>query len=76
MTTNSAVNARPSKMRSGSGTPMIREFFGIVLKYRARSRNHRIVLKLDDHTLRDIGLTRLEVSYREANTSLCNHTAR
>ena len=76
MTTNSAVNTQQPKMRSGSGTLMIREFFGIVLKYRARSRNHCIVLKLDGHTLRDIGLTSLEVSYREANTSLCNQTAR
>jgi len=51
---------------------MIREISYVVVKWHARNRDHHIARKLDDRILRDIGLTRLEVNYAEAATSLRN----
>jgi uncharacterized protein YjiS (DUF1127 family) len=44
---------------------MIRKLFDAALAWRARSRERRILIGLDDRMLRDLGLTRVEV-YREA----------
>jgi uncharacterized protein YjiS (DUF1127 family) len=54
---------------------MIGRFADIVRKRRDNSGKRRIALRLDDRTLRDIGLTRLEVTYCEATRSLQKHTA-
>jgi uncharacterized protein YjiS (DUF1127 family) len=45
---------------------MISKISDIVLEWRAGRRKRRIAARLDDRTLRDIGLTRLQVTYREA----------
>ena len=44
---------------------MIRWLSHVVLKWRARNRHGRFPLGFDDHMLRDIDLTRLEVIYPE-----------
>ena len=44
---------------------MIRWLSGTVLKWRARNSRSRFPLGFDDHMLRDIDLTRLEVIYSE-----------
>jgi uncharacterized protein YjiS (DUF1127 family) len=65
MTTRLTAGKRPFVSRSGSGTTMIRKLFDAALEWRARSRERRILIGLDDRMLRDLGLTRAEV-YREA----------
>ena len=44
---------------------MIRGLFDIVRKWRARRQRCRIPLGFDDHMLRDIDLTRVEIIYSE-----------
>ena len=75
MTTSSAVKTRASVPCPGSAIEMIGRFADIVRKRRGSSRKRRIALGLDERTLRDIGLTRLQVTYREATMSLHQRTA-
>ena len=70
MTTRMAAIAHPFVLRSGSSTTMIRWLSEILLKRRARSRQSRFPLGFDDHMLRDIDLTRLEVIYLEFTTPI------
>ena len=65
MTTRSAAGTHPLVLRSGSSTTMIRGLFAIVRKWRARRQRRRIPLGFDDHMLRDIDLTRVEIIYSE-----------
>jgi len=44
---------------------MIRGLFDIVRKWRARRQRCRIPLGFNDHMLRDIDLTRVEIIYSE-----------
>jgi uncharacterized protein YjiS (DUF1127 family) len=70
MTMSSAAKTRAliPCPRSGprSGIATIGRFADIVRKWHDGNRERRIGFKLDDRTIRDIGLTRLEVTYREA----------
>ena len=73
MTMSSAVKAQvPGPCPRPS---MIGKVAGIVLEWRAGNRKRRIGFRLDDRTIRDIGLTRLEVTYREATMSLHKRAA-
>ena len=54
---------------------MIGKFADIVREWHVGNRERRIGFKLDDRTIRDIGLTRLEVTYREATMSLHKRAA-
>ena len=65
MTTRLAAGTHPFELRSGSSTTMIRGLFDIVCKWRARRQRRRIPLGFDDHMLRDIDLTRVEIIYSE-----------
>ena len=65
MTTRLAAGTHPFVVRSCSSTTMIRGLFDIVRKWRARRQRCRIPLGFDDHMLRDIGLTRVEIIYSE-----------
>ena len=65
MTTCSAVKVRPA-LCPGARTLTISKLSDIVLEWRDGRRKRRIAARLDDRTLRDIGLTRLQVTYREA----------
>ena len=73
MTMSSAVKTRAPGLCPRSG--MIGKVAGIVLEWRAGNRKRRIGFRLDDRTIRDIGLTRLEVTYREATMSLHKRAA-
>jgi hypothetical protein len=42
---------------------MVRRLFDVVRNSRIRLRERRIPLELDDHVLRDIGLTRVEYRF-------------
>jgi len=64
VTMSSAVKTRVSGLCPRSG--MIGKFADIVREWHVGNRERRIGFKLDDRTIRDIGLTRLEVTYREA----------
>jgi hypothetical protein len=44
---------------------MIRGLFDIIRKWRGRHQRCRIPLGFDDHMLRDIGLTWVEIIYSE-----------
>ena len=65
MTTRLAAGTHPFVLRAGSSTTMIRGLFDIVRKWRARRQRCRIPLGFDDHMLRDIGLTWVEIIYSE-----------
>jgi hypothetical protein len=65
MTTRLAAAIHPIILRSGSSTTTVRWLSDVVLKWRARNRQSRFPLGFDDHMLRDIDLTRLEVIYPE-----------
>ena len=65
MTTRLAAGTHPFVLRAGSSTTMIRGLFDIVRKWRARRQRCRIPLGFDDHMLRDIDLTRIEIIYSE-----------
>jgi uncharacterized protein YjiS (DUF1127 family) len=47
----------------------------VVREWRDGNRKRRHGFRLDDQTIRDIGLTRLEVTYREATMSLYKRAA-
>ena len=65
MTTRLAAGTPQFVLRSGSSTTMIRGLFDMVRKWRARRQRCRIPLGFDDHMLRDIDLTRIEIIYSE-----------
>jgi len=65
MTTRLAAGTHPFVLRSGSSTTMIRGLFAILRKWRARRQGCQIPLGFDDHMLRDIDLTRVEIIYSE-----------
>jgi len=73
VTMSSAVKAQVSGPCPRSS--VIDRFAGLVLEWRAGNRKRRIGFRLDDRTIRDIGLTRLEVTYREATMSLHKRAA-
>ena len=73
MTMSSAVKTRAPGLCPRSG--MIGKVAEIVREWRDGNRKHRIGFRLDDRTIRDIGLTRLEVTYREARMSLYKRAA-
>jgi uncharacterized protein YjiS (DUF1127 family) len=73
MTTSSAVKTRTPGLCSRSGA--IGRVAEVVREWRDGNRKHRIGFRLDDRTIRDIGLTRLEVTYREATMSLYKRAA-
>jgi hypothetical protein len=64
-TASSADATHPSVLRSGSSTAMTRWLSDVVLKWRAGNRRSRFPPGFDDHMLRDIDLTRLDVIYPE-----------
>jgi len=66
MTMSSAAKTRASIPCPRSGIATIGRFADIVRQWHDGNRERRIGFKLDDRTIRDIGLTRLEVTYREA----------
>ena len=65
MTTRLAAGTPQFVLRSGSSTTMIRGLFDMVRKWRARRQRCRIPLGFNDHMLRDIDLTRVEIIYSE-----------
>ena len=75
MTICSAVKTRPSAQCPGAGAAIIGKVSAIVRRWRDSSRKRRVAFELDDRTLRDIGLTRLEVAYLEATMPLYERAA-
>ena len=63
MTIRSAAEIRPAATRPGSGIAIIRKVLGIMVDWCVRSRRPYALSELDDHTLRDIGLTRAEYHF-------------
>ena len=52
----------PASLRE-VGARIVRRLFDVVRNLRMRLRDRRMPLELDDHVLRDIGLTRLEYRF-------------
>ena len=79
MTMSSAAKTRAlipcPRWSPRSGITTIGRLADIVRKWHDGNRGRRIGFKLDDRTIRDIGLTRLEVTYREATMSLHKRAA-
>ena len=73
MTMSSAVKTRAPGLCPRPG--MIGQVADVVREWRDGNCKHRIGFGLDDRTIRDIGLTRLEVIYREATMSLYKRAA-
>jgi uncharacterized protein YjiS (DUF1127 family) len=73
MTMSSAAKTRLPGLCPRSG--MIGKVADVVREWRDGNRKRRHGFRLDDQTIRDIGLTRLEVTYREATMSLYKRAA-
>ena len=63
MSAQSAAGLCPAAGRPGFGITIIRKILLIVVDWRVRSRKRYTLSELDDHTLRDIGLTRAEYCF-------------
>ena len=64
MSAQSAAGPCPAAARPGFGiTTIISKILLIVIDWRVRSRKRYTLSELDDHTLRDIGLTRAEYCF-------------
>jgi uncharacterized protein YjiS (DUF1127 family) len=59
----SPTGTRPPASLPDAGAGIVRRLFDAVGNLRMRSREHRMPLELDDHVLRDIGLTRAEYCF-------------
>lgn len=59
----SPAATRPATARRAAGARVVRRPFDVVRGSRMRSRERRMPLELDDHLLRDIGLTRAEYRF-------------
>ena len=46
--------------------PALRRFFAMIREWRSCARSRRELLALNDHMLKDIGLTRIEAQYEAA----------
>jgi uncharacterized protein YjiS (DUF1127 family) len=63
MSAQSAAGPCSAAARPGYGITIIRKVLLIVVDWRVRSRKRCTLSELDDHTLRDIGLTRAEYRF-------------
>jgi len=48
--------------------PALRRFSAMIGEWRRRARSRRELLALDDHMLKDIGITRVDAQYEAAKS--------
>jgi uncharacterized protein YjiS (DUF1127 family) len=59
----SLTGTQPPASRREAAARIVRRLFDVVRNLRMHLRERRIPLELDDHVLRDIGLTRVEYRF-------------